>query len=147
MQGVIKQSTLPTSSMTLIGSGKDADGTIKSYEWTKITNSSGSTIINPNSANTVVSGLVQGVYQFELQVSDDQGGVGKDTIQVNVNSAVVTQQVKVNIAPIANAGSDITTVTSNNSVDLKGNGSDADGSISSYLWEQISAFIKYYYFK
>ena len=96
------------------------------------------TIVNPNSANTVVSGLGQGVYQFELTVTDNKGDVGKDTVQVMVNNAVVTQQIKVNIAPIADAGSDITTVTSNNSVDLKGNGSDADGSISSYLWKQIS---------
>src|SRR5665213_2816392 len=129
---------LPTDNVTLRGSGNDPDGAVASYTWAKITGPSGSTIVNPNSANTIVSGLVQGVYQFELTVTDSKGAVGKDTVKVIVNSPVVTQQTKVNIAPTANAGSDITTVTSNNSVDLKGSGSDADGSISTYSWMQIS---------
>ena len=122
---------LPTNNVTLRGSGNDPDGTVASYAWAKITGPSGSTIVNPNSANTVVSGLRQGVYQFELTVTDNKGGAGKDTIQVNVNAAN-------NIAPVADAGSNQTLTLPASIVTLAGTGTDADGTIKSYAWAKIT---------
>src|SRR5262249_5669856 len=90
--------TLPTNSVTLNGTGTDPDGTIASYQWTKISGPSSGTIASPTLAKTVVNTLVEGVYQFELKVTDNAGGTDKDTVQITVNAAA-------NLAPIANAGS------------------------------------------
>lgn len=79
--------TLPTANTTLTGSGTDAEGTIASYRWAKISGPA-ATIVSVNSASTLINGLVQGVYKFELTVTDNGGLTAKDTVQVTVNAAV-----------------------------------------------------------
>ena len=123
--------TLPTNTVSLSASGSDADGTISSYSWTKVSGPNSGTIINANAASAIVNNLSQGVYQFELKVTDDKGAVGKDTVQVTVNTAP-------NMPPTANAGKDQTITLPTNTVSLSGNGTDADGTISSYAWTKIS---------
>ncbi|HET7116867.1 MAG TPA: hypothetical protein VFI29_10275, partial [Hanamia sp.] len=123
--------TLPTNSVSLSGSGSDADGTISSYLWSKISGPSQGTISNPNSSSTNVSGLVQGVYQFQLTVTDNKGATGKSTMQVTVNSSS-------NQPPTANAGANQSITLPTNSISLSGSGNDPDGTISSYLWTKIS---------
>jgi hypothetical protein len=122
--------TLPTNSVNLTGSGNDPDGTITSYLWTKVSGPA-AVINNTNAAATTVTGLIQGVYTFELKVTDNNGAVGRDTMQVTVNAAP-------NIAPTANAGLDQTITLPTNSVNLTGSGNDPDGTITSYLWTKIS---------
>src|ERR1035437_551322 len=134
--GADQSITLPTSTVSLSGSGIDPDGTISSYFWTKISGPTAGTIANINSASTSVSGLVQGVYKFELKVTDHNGATGRDTMQVTVNAAV-------NIAPVANAGSDKSITLPTNTVSLNGNGTDADGTITNYLWTKISGPTSY----
>ena len=123
--------TLPANSVSFSGNGTDADGTISSYAWTKISGPSGEIINNANSASAIANNLSEGVYQFELQVTDDKGAVGKDTVQITVNAAP-------NMPPTANAGKDQTITLPTNTVSLSGNGTDADGTISSYAWTKIS---------
>ena len=53
--------TLPVNTVTLTGSGSDSDGTIAGYQWTKISGPSSYNIVNPTSAVTTITGLVQGV--------------------------------------------------------------------------------------
>ncbi|MBK8698301.1 MAG: hypothetical protein IPN29_01605 [Saprospiraceae bacterium] len=79
--------TLPTSAVTLTGTGTDPDGTIASYQWTKITGPAQFTIVSATAAQTAVNNLVQGVYSFELRVTDNQGAVGRDTMTLTVNAA------------------------------------------------------------
>ena len=129
--GEDKTITLPTNTVSLSGNGTDPDGTISSYSWTKISGPSSGTINNANSASVIVNNLSEGVYKFELTVTDDKGSVGKDTVQVTVNAAA-------NISPTANAGGDQTITLPTNAVSLSGNGTDADGTISSYEWTKIS---------
>ena len=74
--------TLPTNSLTVSGSGSDADGTVVGYQWTKISGPSSYTIVDPISAVTNITGLVQGVYQFQLKVTDNTGATGTDIMQV-----------------------------------------------------------------
>jgi chitodextrinase len=81
--------TLPTSSVTLTGSGTDSDGTIDSYAWTKISGGA-ATITSPSSATTTVTGLVQGTYSFWLTVTDNAGSTNADAIIITVNPATVT---------------------------------------------------------
>ena len=122
--------TLPTSTVSLTGTGTDTDGSISAYSWTKISGPAAGTITNATSAATTVTGLVQGVYQFELKVTDNNGATGKDTMQVTVNAA--------NIPPTANAGTDQIITLPTSTVSLTGTGTDTDGSISAYSWTKIS---------
>lgn len=126
--------TLPTNSLTLSGSGNDADGTISSYQWTKISGPGQFTIVSATQAQTTVSNLVQGIYTFELAVTDNSGAVGKDIVQVNVNAAPPPP----NQSPTANAGSDITITLPTNSVSFSGSGNDPDGTIIAYRWVKIT---------
>jgi ribosomal protein L14 len=123
--------TLPTNSTTLVGSGTDADGTIASYAWTKVTGPAAGTITSASSATTQVSGLVAGTYTFRLTVTDNSGATATDDMTVTVNAAA-------NIAPTANAGSNITVTLPTNSTTLNGSGTDADGTIATYQWSYVS---------
>ena len=79
--------TLPTNSLTLSGSGTDSDGTVTDYLWTKISGPSNSNITNSNSPVTNITELTEGVYEFELQVTDNKGAAAKDTVTITVNPA------------------------------------------------------------
>jgi hypothetical protein len=83
--GTSQTITLPTDSVTLTGSGVDADGNVVAYLWSQVSGPSFTTIINPGSSSTKVKGFRQGVYVFQLMVTDNKGatGVAKDTIIVN----------------------------------------------------------------
>ncbi len=123
--------TLPTNSVNLFGSGNDSDGTIVSYQWSKISGPTQFTIVSPFQAQTTVNNLVQGTYQFQLTVTDNLGATGTDVVIITVNPAP-------NQAPIANAGSNHNITLPTNSVTLVGSGNDPDGSIASYQWTKIS---------
>ncbi|MEO6187434.1 MAG: T9SS type A sorting domain-containing protein, partial [Ginsengibacter sp.] len=79
---------LPKNKIDLTGAAIDPDGFIAGYSWTKIAGPS-AMISSPSFLSTAVSGLVQGVYLFQLAVTDDQGAVGKDTITLNVMAAAL----------------------------------------------------------
>lgn len=123
--------TLPTNSVTLVGSGTDADGTIASYAWSRVSGPTTYTITSPASASTTVTGLVQGTYVFRLTVTDNAGATATDNVTVTVNAAP-------NQAPTANAGADITITLPINSTTLNGSGTDPDGTIASYGWARVS---------
>jgi ribosomal protein L14 len=123
--------TLPTNSTTLVGSGSDADGTIASYAWTRVSGPTTYTLGTPNAATTTVSNLVAGTYVFRLTVTDNNGASSTDNVTVIVGVAP-------NQTPTANAGADITITLPTNSVTLVGSGSDADGTITGYAWSRVS---------
>ncbi|MGZ8560371.1 MAG: PKD domain-containing protein, partial [Flavisolibacter sp.] len=138
--------TLPASSVNLNGSGTDADGTIAAYQWTRISGPAGYTIVSSAQAQTIVNSLVQGVYRFELRVTDNQGAMGRDTVTVTVNAAVTPPPPPpppANQPPVANAGSDIDITLPVNNITLPGSASDADGSIVGYQWRRITGPIIY----
>ncbi len=124
--------TLPTNSVTLNGSGTDPDGTISSYSWAMKSGPGAAVIASSSTASTSVNGLVQGVYQFQLTVTDNSGATATDIVQVTVNGLALNQP------PVANAGADIVITLPTNSVTLNGSGTDPDGTISSYSWAMIS---------
>lgn len=127
--GIDQTIQLPTSSVSLVGSGTDTDGTIASYAWTQVSGAA-STITSPSSASTTITGLAAGVYQYKLTVTDNLGAIGSDNIIITVNPA--------NIAPTANAGTDKAVTLPTSSVTLTGSGTDVDGTITGYLWTRIS---------
>ncbi len=127
--------TLPTNSVSVTGSGTDADGTIASYSWTKISGPAQFNIQSPANAQTTINNLVEGVYQFQLKVTDNAGGTSTDEMQVTVNAAPAPPP---NVAPIANAGNNISITLPVNSVSLSGSGTDADGTVTGYSWTKIA---------
>ena len=71
-------STVLNSTGTLLdgSASTDPDGKIKEWVWTQIAGRDVTSIINHfDAAKMLVSALVQGVYQFELKVTDDKGQV------------------------------------------------------------------------
>jgi len=129
--GADRTITLPANSTTLTGTGADTDGTIANYTWTKISGPSSGTVASPGAASTAINSLVQGVYQFELRVTDNGGAIGRDTVQITVNALS-------NKSPLANAGVNQIITLPANSVTLNGAGTDTDGTIASYAWAKIS---------
>ncbi len=79
--------TLPTAMITINGSATDADGTIAAYAWSQLTGPSAATLTGVATANLTASNLVEGQYQFELTVTDDDGGLGSDQVVVTVEAA------------------------------------------------------------
>ena len=120
---------LPDNGVTLPGSGIDPDGTIISYLWNKIDGPDEFSIASETEAQTMVTGLVLGTYQFELVITDNDGATGKDTIVITV--------LPPNQPPVVNAGDDKIITLPVNSVTLSGSASDTDGSIASYLWNKV----------
>lgn len=85
---------LPLDSTVLIGSASDADGTISTYAWTKVSGGS-ATIVSPSSSNTKITGLQAGTYVFQLQVTDNAGAQATATVSVVVSPSVIqTQTIK-----------------------------------------------------
>lgn len=126
--------SLPTTTATLTGSGIDADGTISSYAWTKISGPTGGGITSPSSATTGITSLQAGTYTYQLTVTDNLGLTGSDFVQIIVNPAIPP----VNNPPTANAGGNQTITLPVNTATLTGSGVDTDGTIVSYLWEKVS---------
>jgi hypothetical protein len=127
--------TLPTNSTTLTGSGADADGTVANYSWNRLSGPSTFTISSANTAVTTLSNLVQGIYVFRLTVTDNKGATATDNVTITVNAAPPGP----NQPPVADAGPNQAIALPSTSTTLYGNASfDPDGTISSYLWQQMS---------
>ena len=139
--GLDQAITFPDDSVVLDGTASgDTDGKITEWLWSIISGPTSFTIVNAAVSRTVVKNLTVGVYKFELKVTDDEGAVGRDTIQVSV--------IQLNRAPIAKAGADISiTLPLCNSMgvaELDGSASsDPDNNINNYLWTKISGPITF----
>ncbi|MEO5942516.1 MAG: T9SS type A sorting domain-containing protein [Ferruginibacter sp.] len=125
--------TLPANSVTLAGTGTDSDGSISSYAWSQVSGPSTATINTPATAITIIKNLVSGVYTFQLKVTDNAGATSTANVTVTVNTAPLA-----NIPPVANVSNNQTITLPVNSVTLTGSGTDADGTVKSYLWSKIS---------
>jgi hypothetical protein len=122
---------LPASSVTLTGSAVPAGGnTISTYAWTQVSGPATYTIVTPNAASTMVTGLVQGVYVFQLTATDNAGTSGSATVQVAVVAPV---QVPL-VPPTVHASADQTISLPVSSVTLS---QTNDSNILSYTWSKV----------
>ncbi len=73
-----------TSMTTIQGNASSSNATISSVLWSLISGPNTPIIVNPSQLTISVSGLVNGTYRFELNVSDSKGNIKRDTIQLLV---------------------------------------------------------------
>ena len=121
---------LPTNSVQLNGAtSTDADGTITTYAWSKVSGPAGSTFSSTSVVNPTVNNLAAGVHTFRLTVTDNNGGTATDDVVITVNQL-----------PVVNAGGDVTLSLPTNATPLTGSASDPDagGSIATYSWTKQS---------
>jgi dienelactone hydrolase len=121
--------TVTSSSVSLTGTATD-DGTISAYSWKKISGAS-VTMTNASSKTLSLSGLANGTYMFKMTVTDNSGNTDSDYVKVTVN-------ISSNVAPVANAGTDVNISYPTSTATLNGSGTDADGMIASYSWRNVS---------
>jgi len=122
---------LPTNSVALAGSGNDSDGSITSYAWEKLSGAA-ATITSATTAQTLITGLTEGLYTFRLTVTDDNGATGTNDITVTVLPTSVNQN------PLASAGLNQSIILPTNSTNLVGSASDPDGSVQSTTWSKLN---------
>ena len=115
-----------TYTPSLTGNATDADGTIVSYQWTKVSGGQ-VTLVNASTKTVLLDDIIPGLYVFRLAATDNAGGQAHDDINIRVNAK-----------PIPNAGPDITLTLPTNSVSITGTATDPDGTVVGYLWEQYS---------
>ncbi len=121
------QVVLPLAEVELDGTDSlDFDGTIASYAWTQ----QAGTPVTLTGADTATPSFTapagSGTLTFQLEITDNEGKTGTDTVDVIVNQA-----------PVAVAGDDLT-VPTDLPATLDGSGSyDPDGSLIGYQWTQI----------
>jgi subtilisin family serine protease len=109
----------------------DPDGTIVGYSWAQLSG----IVVALSGANTATPSFTapsvgtDEVLVFRLTVTDNDGRTGFDDVIVTVRN--------VNQLPVANAGPD-QSVNAGANVTLSGSGSDPDGTIASYQWQQTA---------
>ncbi|MBP7240282.1 MAG: S8 family serine peptidase, partial [Saprospiraceae bacterium] len=128
--------TLPINSLTLNGRASDPDGSEVFVRWTKIRGPGQPRIVTPTSAVTQITNLSEGIYQFQLTVTDKDSASDTDKVTVFVLPPPFSEV----LLPIANAGDNIVITLPINSVTLIGIGThhDPNGTITNYRWSQIS---------
>jgi lysophospholipase L1-like esterase len=82
---------LPFTQLSLQGSAFSSKGTIISKNWNQISGPVNCQISDSTSFQTNITGIIPGVYHFELSVTDDRFNAVKDTIEIVVNCAAATQ--------------------------------------------------------
>ena len=130
------QSVDEQSTVTLDASlSTDNDGSIATYSWVQ---SSGQSVTMSNASTvaptfTAPSLSVVVTLSFVVTIIDDRGASSTDSVTVTVNPVT-----GLNEAPVANAGADQST-SSTQTVTLDGSqSSDPDGSIVDYQWTQTT---------
>ena len=78
--------TLPDNSVTLNGSATDNDGVVTSYSWNQVAGPV-CNLSNADQPDAQVNDLSEGLYSFELTVTDDDGATANDILDVEVSSA------------------------------------------------------------
>jgi len=78
----------PVDNIVLNGGGIDYDGYIKSYLWSKVSGPTASTMVNANTAKVEIKNMVQGIYAFELKVTDNKSLFATDTVVIFVLDSI-----------------------------------------------------------
>ncbi|MBC7849308.1 MAG: T9SS type A sorting domain-containing protein [Chitinophagaceae bacterium] len=82
-------STLTSTAALNGGNSYDPDGTITSYQWTKIWGPALYNISNPTVAAPNLSFLMLGDYKFELRSTDNRGASSLDTVTIRSGASIL----------------------------------------------------------
>lgn len=84
--GTSQTITLPINNVDLDGSAStDPDNNITNYEWEKIYGPASYIMNNSFIPQTMVTNLTEGIYHFELKVTDAGGLYSRDTVEIKVD--------------------------------------------------------------
>jgi hypothetical protein len=125
--------TLPINKTRLLGTASyDTDGKILTYKWTQLSGPKITLLDSTRNIARAENFVSTGNYSFQLTVTDNKGSTDIDVVAVTIRPVQ-------NMAPVANAGADLTITRPVSGSALSGSGSnDPDGTIVSYEWKQIS---------
>ncbi|HSF44551.1 MAG TPA: hypothetical protein VLA58_01030 [Chitinophagaceae bacterium] len=128
---------LPVNSVELDGSASsDPDNNTLRFFWRKLSGPLRYTISNDNMAKPKLTDLVQGMYEFELKVSDSAGLHSKDTVLVAVNDTILIADADIYVIGVAtrNYLSERYAVLWKNGLEqILGNGSDFNDPVSIFV--------------
>ncbi len=124
---------LPHNNVTLNGTLSTDDHQIVSWEWTKDASDESKAVDmqNTHTPNLSLSHMEEGIYTFELKVTDAKGQNSTSKVHVFVKPPT-------NLPPNANAGNNVTISLPLTWVILNANESTDDIKITQYQWKQIS---------
>lgn len=124
---------LPHNNVTLNGTLSTDDHQIISWEWTKDASDEAKAVDMQNTRTPFLelSHLEEGLYTFELKVTDAKGQNSSSMVHVFVKPPT-------NLPPAARAGKNVTINLPVNFALLNANESTDDIKITQYLWKQIS---------
>jgi len=81
--------TLPADSIVMHGSAKDPGSRIVAWLWSEVSGPNIAQIHDEGSPVTVISGLIEGTYVFQLMVTDSAGLTGVNSTTVTVKPGLV----------------------------------------------------------
>jgi hypothetical protein len=77
---------LPANAYLLNASGSyDPDGNIMSYQWQEISGPNTVILSGMNNSQVDIGNLQEGIYQFQLTVTDNEGGVSTALVKISVD--------------------------------------------------------------
>lgn len=80
--------TMPsgTTTYSVVSSSTDPDGTVSKREWTQISGPTQAVISDSSVSNPVFSGLSDGVYKFQLAVTDNDNAIGYGELTLTIST-------------------------------------------------------------
>lgn len=120
---------------TITATAADSDGTLASGTWSQLSGPNTAGITSPNdaspgSSSTGLTGLITGTYTFKYQVVDNSGAIASGTVNVTVPA--------VNQLPVVTPAPPYILLNSATSTTINAVSTDADGTISTRAWTQVS---------
>ncbi|WP_342380487.1 hypothetical protein NVS55_12780 [Myxococcus stipitatus] len=86
--GLDQTVVLPTSSAQLTGTASDSDGQVASQQWSQVSGPGPATLSAASTLSATVTGLVEGLYEFELRVTDNHGASATSRTKVRVERVI-----------------------------------------------------------
>ncbi|WP_017732247.1 PKD domain-containing protein [Nafulsella turpanensis] len=120
---------LPLEKLLLSAVGHDPDGVFREFRWEKLRGPSVS-MRQENTANLILTDLVEGSYLFRFTATDNAGASTSDEMMLTVQRR--------NQVPIVDAGGDRTIDMGYFQYQISGIGFDPDGVFRAFRWEKVS---------
>lgn len=113
-------------------SATDYDGSISLIQWRQLSGPKNVNIVDTGNLKSEVTEIsIVGTYQFELNVTDNDGASTRKRLNIHLSELS-------NYIPSVNAGLDINIQVPKSTATINASAGDSDGSITSLNWTQLS---------